>query len=99
MYSSVDAKPLNFAQHLSSVKSYANRVNLIKAAVPYANFAGDDPIVNRPHWLTVTARRYGMNIDEFQLSKQLSSFGYMDVLKVSNRKALVAVTNHDRSFK
>jgi hypothetical protein len=48
-------KPLNFAEHIASVKEERNLLNIGRGSISFINLGGDDPRSNRPACLFVSS--------------------------------------------
>ncbi|XP_051156034.1 pre-piRNA 3'-exonuclease trimmer-like [Leptopilina boulardi] len=86
-------KPMTNIEILNGVKSFSNRINIIRGNVPYLNFGGPDPVSERPQWLVVQPKG-SKTFCVSEIAELLSSYGSVDVKPFNSRYALVAVSNH-----
>ena len=81
-------KPTNMNDYFQGMKPYANKVQLVKAALHYVNLSGPDPECSNTKVLFVESRH---DIVIAELSKALSSFGQAEIKLYSKKTAFVAV--------
>ncbi|KAI5719446.1 hypothetical protein M8J76_010274, partial [Diaphorina citri] len=86
-------KPFTLTDQLLSVRSYENRINLIRAHLSHVNLAGPDPASTRPSLILVQTRS-GEQIDVGQVAEMFADFGSVDVRYHTSNSALVAAGNH-----
>ncbi|XP_072021717.1 poly(A)-specific ribonuclease PNLDC1-like [Amphiura filiformis] len=87
------SSPLGFRAILDAVKPWMNKLNLIRANVPYINLAGPDPPSRRPRLLHVSA--IGMStVSASKLAEEFSIYSSVDVQLVDKRNALLAVSTY-----
>ncbi|CAL7951721.1 unnamed protein product [Xylocopa violacea] len=88
----LEDRSVTYSELINSVKDYKNCVGLTKGNEIYMRFDGLDPTLPKPEWLHV--RINSPSIDIKQLVKKFSTFGRVNVMPFTRRRALVAVTNY-----
>ncbi|CAG9783910.1 unnamed protein product [Diatraea saccharalis] len=82
-------RPVGPTETLSGLSSYRNRVNVIRASVPYMNLVGEDPTSHRPQLLHIKS----LNEQVINISKvvtALAGIGSIDIKPYGSRAALLA---------
>ncbi|KAL0894106.1 hypothetical protein ABMA27_014150 [Loxostege sticticalis] len=87
-------RPVGPKEKLAAMSPYCNRVNVIRGAVPYVNFVGEDPQSHRPSILLIKALK-DRAINVSQVASALSSFGSIDIKPYGSRTALIAAGTHN----
>ncbi|XP_064211110.1 pre-piRNA 3'-exonuclease trimmer isoform X3 [Tribolium castaneum] len=88
------SKTFVFSEVVSGLAEYKNRVNVIRGAASHIKIDGEDPTSRRPPWLIVESLK-NEPLDVSDLMSTLSSYGFVDIKKLSSRgdRVLVAVDN------
>ncbi|XP_044260653.1 pre-piRNA 3'-exonuclease trimmer-like [Tribolium madens] len=88
------SKTFVFGEVMSGLSEYKNRVNVIRGAASHIKIDGEDPTSRRPPWLIVESLK-NEPLDVSDLMSTLSTFGFVDIKKLSPRgnRLLVAVDN------
>lgn len=88
----IEQRAVTHSELMSSVKQFANSVNITRGNEVYMKFDGTDPALSRPEWLHVQLK--SSSIDTRQLVDRFSTFGQVDVMPFARKRVLVAVANH-----
>ncbi|KAH0809862.1 hypothetical protein GEV33_012928 [Tenebrio molitor] len=80
---------------ISGLSEHKNRVNVIRGASSHVRIDGEDPTSSRPPWLIVESLK-NEPVDVSDLMSMFSSYGFVDIKKLSARgdRVLVAVDNY-----
>jgi len=83
-------KPLYFSEHLGSVESFRNLINVGRGAISYINLEDDDPHSERPSCLFVSSK-----MTSSQIAEIFARYGSVDVKPLNSKgESLVAVSNY-----
>ncbi|PSN35310.1 Pre-piRNA 3'-exonuclease trimmer [Blattella germanica] len=85
----IDGRLLSSKELMAAVTSRKNRLNLIRASLPFVCLDGPDPTSSRPNWLHVEMRRF-QPINIRKVAEMLASCGAVDVKPFGRYSALVA---------
>lgn len=76
-------------EKLKVLEQYCNKVNVIRGAVQYMNFAEDDPPRSRPQLLhLMLLNKSSINVG--QVASELGAYGSIDIKPYGSRAALIA---------
>ncbi|XP_022820149.1 pre-piRNA 3'-exonuclease trimmer-like [Spodoptera litura] len=76
-------------EKLKVLKPYCNKVNVIRGAVQYMNFAEDDPPRFRPQLLHLMLLKEN-SINVGKVASELGAYGSIDIKPYGNKAALIA---------
>lgn len=82
-------KPVGPTETIAALTPFANKVNVIRGAIPYLSFVENDPPSHRPQLLHIEALAK-RTIDVGQIESTLASIGSIDVQQYGHRTALIA---------
>ncbi|CAH4037251.1 pre-piRNA 3'-exonuclease trimmer-like [Pieris brassicae] len=85
-------RPVGPTEILSALAPHANKVNVIRGAVPYMNLAGSDPLKHRPMVLHIKSINDRV-INVSKVASSLAAYGSVDVKLYDARAALVATNS------
>ncbi|KYM75587.1 Poly(A)-specific ribonuclease PARN-like domain-containing protein 1 [Atta colombica] len=88
-------KEFTHIELMNNIKSFANRVNIVRGNTSYLRFDGPKPKSTRPKWLYVKMLTSKL-ITLSQVAEKMSKFGMVDVKQYTLKRMLVAVANHGR---
>ncbi|XP_033627523.1 poly(A)-specific ribonuclease PNLDC1-like [Asterias rubens] len=94
--SALESTPLPFSSYLPALAEYENKINLIRAHMPYLSLAGDDPASFLPKLLYVTARGRSP-LHAMELTAKMEALTSADVKMIDRRHALVATATYGGS--
>lgn len=86
-------RPLSPREHISTLKQYANKINVMRSAVHYMSLNGHDPRSKRPPWLVVMGQSRAVRVSPGIVSAALAKYGYLDVQPLNNNSVLVATSS------
>ncbi|RUS84255.1 hypothetical protein EGW08_008007 [Elysia chlorotica] len=90
---SMDVKACPFQAYLTTVTSFCNCVNVIRAMVNYVKLDGDEPPCQRPPLIHVEVVRPGDRLLAQQLAGWFSMYGTVDIQMINQKQAVVATGN------
>ncbi|KAJ0180678.1 hypothetical protein K1T71_004082 [Dendrolimus kikuchii] len=85
-------RPVGPTEKLAALAPYCNRVNVIRAAVPYMSFVENDPERHRPELLHVKSLKERV-INVGKVATLLAGFGSIDIKPYGSRAALIAASS------
>ncbi|XP_027208693.2 poly(A)-specific ribonuclease PNLDC1 isoform X2 [Penaeus vannamei] len=88
-------RPMSPREHVHALKSFANRVQMQRAAIPYMEFNGHDPKSKRPPWLVIESHPKTTGFSPSYVSSILAQYGFVDVVPRDNKSVLVAAASWD----
>ncbi|XP_018058085.1 PREDICTED: poly(A)-specific ribonuclease PARN-like domain-containing protein 1 isoform X1 [Atta colombica] len=89
----LNLKEFTHIELMNNIKSFANRVNIVRGNTSYLRFDGPEPKSTRPKWLYVKMLT-SKPITLSQVAEKMSKFGMVDVKQYTPKRMLVAVANH-----
>nr|XP_033323389.1 pre-piRNA 3'-exonuclease trimmer-like isoform X1 [Megalopta genalis] len=84
-------RPVTHTEIMSSVKQFANLINLTRGNELYLKLDGHDPVYTRPEFLHVKLNTSPTSMKE--IAEKFSPFGPIDVMPFARKRVLVAVSN------
>ena len=88
----LEQRPVTHSELMSSVRDFANCINITRGNEIYSKLDGLDPLSTRPQWLHVKMKSSLLNAK--QVVEKFSFFGQVDVMPFARKRVLVAVANH-----
>lgn len=83
--------PPTFAETLSSLNSWKNCVNIVRAPIRHINFNGNDPPIDKPKWIRVEGNsKEGKQLDISWIRNHIAKFGDIEILEVNTHAVLLA---------
>ncbi|XP_075969833.1 pre-piRNA 3'-exonuclease trimmer-like isoform X2 [Anticarsia gemmatalis] len=89
-------RPVGPTETIASLAPFANKVNVIRGAIPYMNLIGNDPPSHRPELLHVRSLAERV-INVGKIAAVLAGFGSVDVKPYGSRTALIAANSKSSS--
>lgn len=84
----------NMNDYFLVIKPFENRVKLIKASLDHINFAGPNPKPTTLFTYTITSKSPSLSI--YELIKNFSAIGDLEVFQISRNSARITVDNYSK---